>query len=73
MSATATQPTPALQEGAPSAAGELRATASEWFASGARRAYDPIAKTMLTSADSEGSSPPLDVFEQRSASPPAKV
>ena len=45
-----------------------RVTASEWFASGARRPYDPIAKTMLESADGEGSQP-LHVFERVVAAP----
>ncbi|HEY3725585.1 MAG TPA: alpha/beta hydrolase [Solirubrobacteraceae bacterium] len=44
-------------------------TASEWFASGARRPYDPVAKTLLETARSDGSSQPLHVFEKVVATP----
>jgi hypothetical protein len=43
MTSTATQPIPAPQDGAPHAARDRRITASEWFTSGARRRYDPVA------------------------------
>jgi pimeloyl-ACP methyl ester carboxylesterase len=48
---------------------DRRVTSREWFASGARRAYDPVAKTMLEAAGGEGSSPPLRVFEKVVATP----
>jgi pimeloyl-ACP methyl ester carboxylesterase len=71
MATTPTRPTPAPQDGASHTASDLRVTASEWFASGARRAYDPIARTIPATADGEGSSPPLHVFEKVVATPPA--
>src|SRR5919106_1391527 len=55
------------------AANDQRVTAREWFASGARRPYDPIAKTMLETARGEGSSQPPRVFEKVVASPPVGV
>jgi pimeloyl-ACP methyl ester carboxylesterase len=55
------------------AASHQRVTAREWFASGARRPYDPIAKTMLETARGEGSSQPLHVFEKVVAPPPVGV
>jgi pimeloyl-ACP methyl ester carboxylesterase len=48
----------------------VRVTASEWFASGARRAYDPIAKTMLEAPRCDGSFQQLHVFEKVVAAPP---
>jgi pimeloyl-ACP methyl ester carboxylesterase len=39
-------------------------SAREWFASGARRPYDPIAKTMPETASGESSSQQLHVFEK---------
>jgi pimeloyl-ACP methyl ester carboxylesterase len=56
----------------PGVASDPRVTASEWFASGARRPYDPIAKTMLESADGEGSQP-LQVFERIVARTPVSA
>src|ERR671934_248810 len=47
----------------------MRVTASEWFASGARRPYDPIAKTILETAG-EQAVQPLHVFEKVVATPP---
>jgi hypothetical protein len=47
MASTATQPTATPQDRSSHTAVHQRVTSSEWFASGARRAYDPIAKTML--------------------------
>lgn len=55
------------------AASDQRVTARAWFASGARRPYDPIAKTMLETARSEGSPQPLHVFEKVVAAPPVDV
>jgi pimeloyl-ACP methyl ester carboxylesterase len=49
---------------APSDASEQRVTAREWFASGTRRPYDPVAATMLETAGGEGSSRSLHVFEK---------
>jgi pimeloyl-ACP methyl ester carboxylesterase len=70
MTSTSTQPTRARQRTASPAADDQRVTAREWFASGARRPYDPIAKTMLEKAGDEGSSRPLHVFEKVVAAPP---
>ena len=67
---TATQPTAARQDHSSDGVSDLRVTASEWFASGARRAYDPIAKTTLEPARGEGSSQQLHVFEKVVAAPP---
>jgi pimeloyl-ACP methyl ester carboxylesterase len=71
MASLASQPIPAPQDGASYAASDPRVTASAWFASGARRPYDPIAKTVLETVDVEGSSHPLHVFEKVVAAPPA--
>jgi pimeloyl-ACP methyl ester carboxylesterase len=71
MSSTATQPTAAPQDRPSAAASDQRVTARQWFASGARRPYDPIAKTMLETAGGDGSSAPLHVFERVLAAPPA--
>ncbi len=70
MASTATQPTAAPQDHSSDAASDRRVTASEWFASGSRRPYDPIAKTMLETAAGEGSAQPLHVFEKVVATPP---
>lgn len=45
MARAATQPTAGEYDQPWDGASEHRVTASEWFASGARRPYDPIAKT----------------------------
>ena len=68
MARTATQPTAAPQ-GRSSNPSNQRVTACEWFASGARRPYDPIAKTMLRAAVTEGSVQPLHVFERVVSAP----
>src|SRR3954454_12072295 len=70
MGSTATQPTAGPQDRSSDAARDGRVTAREWFASGARRPYDPIAKTMLEAARGEGSLQPLHVFEKVVATPP---
>ena len=48
----------------------VRVTAREWFASGARRPYDPIAKMMLEPGSGAGPAEPLQVFEKVVASSP---
>jgi hypothetical protein len=53
MADTATQPTAAPQARSSAAASEQRVTAREWFASGARRPYDPVAKTVLETSHGE--------------------
>jgi pimeloyl-ACP methyl ester carboxylesterase len=70
LASTATQPTAAPQDRSSDAASGQRVTAREWFASGARRPYDPVAKTLLETARGEGSSQPLHVFEKVVATPP---
>jgi pimeloyl-ACP methyl ester carboxylesterase len=70
MTSTATQPIQAPNHSASSAANDQRVSAREWFASGARRPYDPTAKTMLETAGGEGSSQSLHVFEKVVAAPP---
>ena len=70
MTTTATQPAVAAQDRSSKAASHEHASAREWFASGARRPYDPIAKAMLETADGAGSSGPLHVFEKVVAKPP---
>jgi pimeloyl-ACP methyl ester carboxylesterase len=70
MASTATQPIPAPQDGASDAPSEPRVTASEWFASGARRPYDAIAKTMLETPVGERPPQQLHVFERVVAAPP---
>jgi pimeloyl-ACP methyl ester carboxylesterase len=70
MASTGTQAIPAPQDGTSGAAGDQRVTASEWFASGARRPYDPIAKTVLQTAGDDCSSQPLHVFEKVVATEP---
>ena len=69
MTSTATQPTAEPQDHAFDVAGDQRMTARAWFASGARRPYDPVAKTILETADGEGSVEPLYVFEKVVAAP----
>src|SRR5947199_3180579 len=66
MTSTATQPNSARPVGGSKAASALRMAASEWFASGVRRPYDPTAKTMLQTAGDEDS---LHVFERVVAAP----
>jgi hypothetical protein len=69
--ATATaQPIAAPQDRAPAAAGGRRVTAREWFASGVRRSYDPITKTVSEPGPGEGAARPLRVFERVVATPP---
>src|SRR5436190_15538907 len=70
MASAATQLTGPPQVRRSEAAGGRRVTASEWFASGARRPYNPIAKAMLEAARGEGSFQPLHVFERVVATPP---
>ena len=70
MASTATQRIPVARGRSSEAAGHLRVTASEWFASGARRPYDPMAKTMLETVRGEGPPWPLHVFEKVVATPP---
>ena len=69
MTITATQPTPAPQDRASDATSDVRVTASEWFASGTRRPYDPIAKTILEPAAGGGSRQALHVFEKVVSAP----
>ena len=69
MNTTATQPTAAPQRRSSDPVGGQRVTASEWFASGVRRPYDPIAKLTLQTARGESSSRPLHVFEKVVATP----
>ena len=64
MASTATQRTAASHDHSSDAANAQRVTAREWFASGARRPYDPIAKTVLEAAPGEGSSQQVHVFEK---------
>jgi pimeloyl-ACP methyl ester carboxylesterase len=60
----ATRPTATPQDRTADAAGDGRVTAGEWFASGTRRPYDPIAKTMLETGFGERSAEPLHLFEK---------
>jgi len=64
MASTATHRTAASHDHSSDAANAQRVTAREWFASGARRPYDPIAKTVLEAAPGEGSSQQVHVFEK---------
>jgi pimeloyl-ACP methyl ester carboxylesterase len=73
MVSTATHPTPAQPDRSSEAASVERVTAAEWFASGARRAYDPIAKTMLETPRGGGSSRQLHVFEKVVAAPSVRA
>jgi pimeloyl-ACP methyl ester carboxylesterase len=70
MASTATEPAATPRDDLSQGPDEQRVTAREWFASGARRPYDPVAKTMLETARSEGSSQQLHVFEKVVATPP---
>ena len=70
MTSTATQPVAEPQDHAFDVAGDQRMTARAWFASGARRPYDPVAKTILETAAGEGPVQPLHVFEKVVATPP---
>ena len=70
MTATATEPTAAPRDRSSGATSDRRVSAREWFASGARRPYDPIAKTMVEPAGGERSSQQLHVFEKVVARPP---
>lgn len=74
MNTTATQPITPPYDHSSRGTNDQRVTAREWFASGARRAYDPIAKTMLDNArGGDGSSHQLHVFEKVVATPPASA
>lgn len=69
MDSITLQPNAAPQGRSPDARRHERVNAREWFASGGRRPYDPIAKTMLDTARDERSSQPLHVFEKVVATP----
>jgi pimeloyl-ACP methyl ester carboxylesterase len=71
MASTVTQPTTAPHNRSSDAASSQRVTAREWFASGARRPYDPTAKAMLEPGPGEDSSQRLHVFEKVVATAPA--
>src|SRR5437868_1169864 len=73
MASTATQLTAPPQARRSDAASGRRVTASEWFASGARRSYDPIVKTMLETPGGEGPVQPLHEFEKVVATPRARI
>src|SRR5437763_10204573 len=60
---TLTQPIAARHHHSSTAAADLLVTASEWFASGVRRPYDPVTKTMLEPTG-ESPSRQLHVFER---------
>jgi pimeloyl-ACP methyl ester carboxylesterase len=64
MTSTATQPAAIPQHRPSDVASDQRVTAHEWFASGSRRPYDPVAKTMVGTAAGERSVPSLHVFEK---------
>jgi hypothetical protein len=49
---------------------DQRVTAREWFASGLRRPYDPIAKTMVETPAGERSAPAPHAFEKVVGAPP---
>ena len=63
MANTLTQPIAARHHHSSTAAADLLVTASEWFASGVRRPYDPVTKTMLEPTG-ESPSRQLHVFER---------
>ena len=69
MASTATHPTAARQVHSSDAAGDQRVTAREWFASGARRPYDPTTKTVVETAPDQDSSQREHVFEKVVATP----
>jgi pimeloyl-ACP methyl ester carboxylesterase len=73
MASTVTQPFPATNDGPPAAASDLRVTASEWFASGSRRLYDPVAKTVLETPAGKDLVQPLYVFQKVVAAAPVGV
>lgn len=64
MVRTAPQPTAAPQCRSSGTVSAQRVTAREWFASGARRRYDPVTKTMPERAAGDGSPRALHVFEK---------
>jgi pimeloyl-ACP methyl ester carboxylesterase len=70
MANAATQQLAAPHDHSSDVASEQRVTAADWFASGSRRPYDPIAKTMVGTAAEERSAPPLHVFEKVVAARP---
>lgn len=70
MADTGTQPTSALRSHSAEVASDSHITSREWFSSGARRLYDPIAKTMLEAEPGGGSVRPLRVFERVVSAPP---
>ena len=70
MASTATQPTAAPHDHSSDGASDAHLTAHQWFGSGTRRPYDPIAKTMVEPAGGERSSQQLHVFEKVVARPP---
>lgn len=70
MTSTATKPSAGPQHRSSNPAREQRVTAREWFASGARRPYDPTAKAMLEAGPGEDASHGLDVFEKVVATAP---
>jgi pimeloyl-ACP methyl ester carboxylesterase len=70
MTSTDNHPTAAPHDQSSDLGTDLRVTAREWFASGERRGYDPIAKTMLETAPGQESSQRLNVFEKVVATAP---
>lgn len=64
MVRTAAQPAAAPHHHASDPVDDRRVTAREWFASGARRPYDPVAKTMLGSPADRASPRAVHVFEK---------
>jgi len=69
MADTDIHPTAAPRSRPSELASDSRVTAREWFASGARRLYDPIAKTMLEAEPGGGPAQPLRVFERVVSAP----
>jgi hypothetical protein len=69
MASPAVQPTAAPQDRSSNAASDQWVTGREWFASGARRPCDSIAKVRLETAAGKGSTRPLRVFEAVVAAP----
>ena len=66
MEATVNPPTGPQQSRASDVSSDRHVSARDWFASGARRAYDPVAKAMLKSAGGDA----LHVFEKVVAKAP---
>jgi pimeloyl-ACP methyl ester carboxylesterase len=64
MISTVTQSAAAPQDRSARPASDHRVTARDWFASGARRAYDPTAKAILETAPGGDSSQRLHIFEK---------